>query len=285
MSKRAPQRATDQDRASTVSALDAALADGELSATEHSDRMRDAREATTITELRALLDDIQDPPPLTGTSVEPAQPPTQQPGDGGIPIRTYRLLIRTLTVVAIVALIWIGISAFGDDDPASDSAGESTSDVDADVPPLTIGPPPDMLTAEGIDGLVASMRTELGSTEVESLYLSHEHASFNQRRGEDPGSWSYYYDGFLGTPSYNDTGTAEPVVDLAALDSEAVEKLVASLSERLNVPDPTSTYVTVNEGYEDGSTQLWFYVSGASGTGYLTTDLDLERVGRIYRAT
>jgi len=42
--------------------------------------------------------------------------------------------------------------------------------------------------------------------------------------------------------------------------------------------------IPVGIGYDSAEPQLWFYVTGASGTAYLTTDLDLQRIGRIYRA-
>ena len=52
-------RAKDSDRTDTCQILDTALAEGQLSMSEHADRVKAATNAATLGELRALVADLQ----------------------------------------------------------------------------------------------------------------------------------------------------------------------------------------------------------------------------------
>jgi len=62
-------RAKDSDRTDTCQILDTALSEGQLSMTEHAQRVKAATSAATLGELRALVGDLQ-------TSNAPVQLPT-----------------------------------------------------------------------------------------------------------------------------------------------------------------------------------------------------------------
>ncbi|MFM9035953.1 MAG: DUF1707 domain-containing protein, partial [Mycobacterium sp.] len=52
-------RAKDSDRSDTCQILDTALAEGQLSMVEHAQRVKTATGASTLGELRSLVDDLQ----------------------------------------------------------------------------------------------------------------------------------------------------------------------------------------------------------------------------------
>ena len=76
----AATRAKDSDRNDTCQILDAALADGQLSAEEHRQRVASATKAVTLGDLRSLVTDLQ-----TGNA--PVQLPNLKTG-AGRPVRT-----------------------------------------------------------------------------------------------------------------------------------------------------------------------------------------------------
>ena len=286
------RQATAADRTATAQALEAARSDGEISQTEFQQRTRTALEATTIAELNDLIDDIQNPPRLIGADPEPALPVTHQQPTGtnlsqGLPPDVAKLVFRIATIAAVGLLVLIGIATFSDDDSDTDeaTAGPTTGDGSGDIAPLTLPGPIDMLTAESLDEMVEQMTSELDDTTVTSIYLTHDYASFDLVRAGEPGSYSYYYDGFLGVPSRDETGTSSGFeLDLASLDLAKLARLAASLPERVGVPIPTNVYITSVTGAGSDQPVLAFYASSDSGTGYFRTNLDLELVGEVYRA-
>lgn len=57
--QRASTRAKDSDRTDICQILDTALAEGQLSMTEHAQRVKTATNAATLGDLRALVADLQ----------------------------------------------------------------------------------------------------------------------------------------------------------------------------------------------------------------------------------
>ena len=85
-------RAKDSDRTDTCQILDTALAEGQLSMTEHGERVKAATNAATMGELRSLIADLQ-------TSNAPVQLPT---------LRTPALARRGVRLAAGGALVLLG---------------------------------------------------------------------------------------------------------------------------------------------------------------------------------
>ncbi|QKT11532.1 DUF1707 SHOCT-like domain-containing protein [Rhodococcus sp. W8901] len=92
----AKTRARDIDRAQTCSLLDAAYADGQLSAEEHESRTATAMHATTLGALSALTKDLQIPDHLLDAATASEDP-------AGHPHRRRRGLV--VAVTAVVAMI------------------------------------------------------------------------------------------------------------------------------------------------------------------------------------
>ncbi|MBF6453250.1 DUF1707 SHOCT-like domain-containing protein [Nocardia cyriacigeorgica] len=72
-------RARDLDRSHTASVLDAAYAEGQLGADEYHDRVAQARAATTMGELSALVDDLQTPSAVPAPGPRTPAPRTARP--------------------------------------------------------------------------------------------------------------------------------------------------------------------------------------------------------------
>jgi hypothetical protein len=148
-----------------------------------------------------------------------------------------------------------------------------------DVPPLTLPGPVDMLNAGDLDTMIEQLRATTATTVVSNLYLNLDNASLSVQRPGSPGSYSYYYDGFLGVPTHDQTVSPDdPRIDLAELKTAQLAELVKQLPQRVKVPAPTNTYVNLNACYDTGEPGLSFYASSGAGSGYLTTDLRLDVV-------
>ncbi len=106
-SQTASTRAKDTDRNDTCQILDTALSEGQLSMTEHQQRVKAATNATTLGDLRALVSDLQ-------TANAPVQLPTlKKPrlstdGAGGS-WGGIRLAIMGVLVVLGIGIGWGGL--------------------------------------------------------------------------------------------------------------------------------------------------------------------------------
>jgi hypothetical protein len=272
-------RASDLDRNSVIDVLANAFSDGQITQIEYDERSAAALRAPTLAELRSLTRDLQTQPTLVGEPTTPALPPTHTMDGGSVvgnvaAARLASWFLRLLTIGIVIGLFLFGLQLFSDDTESSespDTSGADSGDRGGVIPPLVIPGPPDMLTADGLDTLVESARREIGSTMVSSLYLQRGYASFETRRNDMPGSYSYsyYYDGFLGEPTYSETaGADDPLVDLADIDSSAMQELMDGMPSRLGIGAPTNSYITLSFDAKGKSPRLMYYLSGAQGSGY-----------------
>jgi hypothetical protein len=98
-------RATDLDRSMACTALDNAYADGELDFTEHQQRVDAAKQAKTLGDLAALLDDLQVAHALTGAVDRPAaSTPTT---------RSRRWWVLPVAALVLALAVVIGLLARG----------------------------------------------------------------------------------------------------------------------------------------------------------------------------
>lgn len=283
MSATANTRAGDADRSKVVDALATAFSEGQLTQPEYDERSRTALQATTLGVLHGLTADLQDPPMLEGiadTAAGAGLPPTHSTTTG---IAVLPWIVRLLSVALLVGVVWVGIrvwgSITGDDEAPQTAASDPGDPADGDavdIPPIVIPTDPDVLSVDGFNRIVDLMRSELGTTTVTGLNLQEHAASFELRRAGEPGIYSYYYDGFIGEPSHNETGKPSgPRVDVADIDVPAVMRLMDGLPERFGIANATSRFITLQSGgYYSRGPALDLYLSGPSRTGYLIVGLD-----------
>ncbi|MFC9662805.1 DUF1707 domain-containing protein [Nocardia sp. NPDC127606] len=219
MSKKPDQtRARDADRADVCAVIDAAMADGQLTADEHGTRSARAMRAETFAVLDRLIDDLQ----LTGEfAATPARGVDRTPRRWWIPV----LAILTAGVVGAVAGL-IGRAA----------ADEAL---------------PDLTTADGLAYFLAEYRAEFGATTLDEATVYPGYVSF-ERLGASGKQDSYVYRGDFdtsGSPAARPSGT--PALDLAAIDLARFAPLVAGAPQTTNVPRGRVAYLGI--GFAPGA--------------------------------
>jgi len=99
--QRPSTRAKDSDRTDICQILDTALAEGQLSMTEHAHRVKAATNAATLGELRALVDDLQ----TGGAPVQLRALKTPRP-PGSRPVWAIRLATAGVLVLLGIGMGW-----------------------------------------------------------------------------------------------------------------------------------------------------------------------------------
>ncbi|MGV9336976.1 DUF1707 SHOCT-like domain-containing protein [Nocardia sp. NPDC003726] len=241
-------RARDTDRADVCGLLDAALADGQLTADEHAARTARAMRAKSFGQLDALIGDLQIPDELANAPV--VRMDRRRPRRWLAPL--------SVVVVALVAGAMVGgISRCGVDLPGFSQ----------DVPDLTTG--------AGLAYFLAEYRAEFGDMSADQVTLHPRHASVDRQK---PGSASetadYYYNGDFRASRTSDRRARERSFDLGAIDVPAVAGLLAGAPQTMRAPDGAVTHIIVNFGSNgpvDLGPVLQIYVKGQGGSsGYLT---------------
>lgn len=258
-------RAKDSDRSDACQILDTALAEGQLSMAEHAQRVKDATNAATLGELRALLGDLQ-----TGNA--PVQlPPLKTPGAESR--ARWGVRIATGGVLVLVG-IGIGWGLYGN----TASPLSFTSDPGAKpdgVAPVVLTPPRQLQSLGGLSGLLTQMRQKFGDTTGYRLVIYPDYAILDR---PDPGdsrrTLSYTYRGGFDDPSSGPRGSGAVRVDLGAFDTTAVVGVLRGAPETLGI-DPgeiRSTYLIVEPARDPtapGSLTVAVYVSSDFGSGYI----------------
>jgi hypothetical protein len=241
--------------------LDTAYADGQLDKAEHRARTTAAMAAKTLGELRALADDLQ---------VEQALPPLRTPRPAGEPSRA-----RQITTGLVATLLFLGIGfGIGYASGSSSASPSATSGPGDDVEPVVVAQQ-GLHTRAGFTALVAATRARFGSTMVAGATIYPDYAVITMPvPGAPARAQTFLYRGGFEEASNAGTRTAsDPLVDLGAVQVDAVLGLVAGAGETLAVPDPTSRYMVV--GQEGGGPYVNVYASNEFGeSGYLRAGLD-----------
>jgi uncharacterized protein DUF1707 len=254
-------RARDLDRSTLCTVLDTAYADGQLDEAEHGARTTAAMAAKTLGELRALADDLQ---------VDSALPPLRTPRPAGEPPRRRR--IATGLVAGLVLLgagFGIGYASGSSSDSRSATAGPGD-----DVAPVVIAQQ-DLHTRAGFTALVDATRARFGSTMIAGATIYPDYAVITMPAPGAPArAQSFSYKGGFDEPSNAGTRTAsDPLVDLGAVQLDAVLGLMAGAGETLAVTDPTSRYLIVDQ--DGGSPYVSVYASNEFGeSGHVKAALD-----------
>lgn len=266
-------RASDADRESCLEDIQAAYVDGRINDAERESRTHAALQATTLSELAALVADLGPAATLPKKVARVLSPKTGAATSGALSKRFLRgLLLVTLVAAVIAVALWI--SAAGDDD----------RDRSAPAPTPEQEVPKDRLelhTAAGFEKLVALTKAKFGTTIVDSAAIYPDYASIevvlkdDDRRAEN---W-YFAKGFEGEPSKGTRPPGAATIDLAAVDPAAYARAIKRSPAVLGVEDVTSTYVVIHDS--GGEPSFSVYVrNDYSENGYWTFSLDGKELRR-----
>jgi hypothetical protein len=248
--------------------LDSALSEGQLSPEEHRQRVSAATRATTVGELQSLVSDLQ-------IHSAPTQLPKVRSPAGG-----WRIGIAAVVVMVLVGL-GIGWKIF--DNTASPSQITSPpSAKPSGTSPVTITPttpppaaPIQLQTFDGLNGLLAQMRKEVGDTMGYRLVVYPDYADLDRPDPQDAhNAVTYHYSsrGWMkhGASSIPSTSTAG---DLSKVNVQEVVDVLRGAPQSLQINGANSTYLMI-ESAADGSLALSIYVSNGHHGGYLELKAD-----------
>ena len=253
---------------------------------EHQRRIDAAITATTLDQLRELLDDLQIPDPLP-----PQEPPAARSRRGPI-------LAAAGGAVVVLALIGWALSDGADGDPESPAAAVPAAPVAPpaitkgpvvpvdDVPPAVLKLPRELNTVAGMTAIIDEIRKRFGSTMGYELALTPEQAFLALPDPADDGAKLVYtYRGGWGNPSNRPRSESDELADLAAFDVPAAVAAWAAAPATLQIApgDVEDTYFDVDHiagPPGPGGLEILLRVSTRSGTdGYI----HLDPAGQILR--
>ncbi|MCI4674043.1 DUF1707 SHOCT-like domain-containing protein [Candidatus Mycolicibacterium alkanivorans] len=267
-SQTAGTRAKDSDRNDICQILDTALSEGQLSMTEHEQRVNAATTATTLGDLRALVSDLQ-------TANAPVQLASLKKPGRIVPSSRGGWGLRAAVAGVLVLLgIGIGWGLYGN----TPSPLNFTSDPGAKsdrVAPVVLTPPRQLQSLGGLHGLFEQTRKKFGDTIGYRLVIYPDYASLDRPDpNDDRRSFSYTYRGGWGDPSTSSKSSDATVVDLAEFDAKAVVGVLRGAPETLNIKpsDVKSTYLIVEPSRDQtvpGTLSIDIDVSSDFGSGYI----------------
>lgn len=264
-------RAKDSDRTDTCQILDTALSEGQLSMAEHGERVKAATNATTMGELRALVEDLQ-----TGNA--PVQLPALRP-----PVAAGTGASWAIRLAAAAGLLLLGVGIgwglFGSTGSPFTRAPDPGAKPDG-IAPVVLAPPRQLHSLGGLNGLLEQMRTKFGDTIGYGLVIYPDYAVL---RRPDPGdtrrTLSYTYRGGWDDPSTGPNGIEARAVDLGKFDVPAIVGVMRGAPETLNIKpeEVKSRYLTLDPNRDpttpDGL-EISVYVSSEFGSGYIALNPD-----------
>ena len=264
-------RAKDSDRNSTCAALDTALAEGQLSMTEHGERVKAATTAATLGELQMLVADLQiAAPPITLSPPEKRRLPVA-PGWG---------IKAAIAGVLVVLGIAIGWGLYGNTPSPLNFTSDPGAKSDG-IPAKVLTPPRQLQSLGGLNGLLEQMRQKFGDTSGYSLTVYPDYASLERPDPADARRvLRYSYRGGWGDPSTSAKDERDVLVDLAAFDVEEVVGLLRGAPETLgiNAADVDNIYLSIDPSSDitapPGAIDLSIYVSSEFGSGYVELNAD-----------
>jgi hypothetical protein len=267
-SQTASTRAKDADRNDTCQILDTALSEGQLSMSEHQQRVKGATTATTLGDLRALVSDLQtgNAPVQLPTLKKPRLSSSGANGSWGIRI--------AIMAVLIVLGIGIGWGLYGNTPSPLNFTSDPGAKPDG-VAPVVLTPPRQLQSLGGLTGLLEQMKKKFGDTNGYRLVIYPEYASLTRPDANDERrELSYTYRGGWGDPSTSAAGSDAKVVDLGKFDTKAVVGVLYGAPESLNIKraDVKNTYLIVEPTRDvtaPGTVTISIYVSSDYGSGYI----------------
>ncbi|MFE3226667.1 DUF1707 domain-containing protein [Nocardia sp. NPDC059228] len=253
-------RARDSDRQATCTLLDAARADGQLSAADHRTLTELAGEARTLGELAQLTDDLQRP---ADARPDPIPPKSRRENWFAAGVAALSIAVAVGTFVAV-------------DRPASPPAGPPAVDIGM-IKPMVL-PRPKLTAAEGIDYFRAAYRAKFGDTIVDEVDLFPDYAVVTRGTQANRKVRYTYRGGFDQGDQPQTRSPQTPTADLAALNVPAIAALAAQAPALTKVDQGTVSYLDI-EGSGSGPIVRIYVGNKANENGYLEATLD----GRIVR--
>ena len=278
-SQTASTRAKDSDRNDICQILDTALSDGQLSMTEHEQRVKAATTATTLGDLRALVSDLQtgNAPVQLAALKKPRLNVSSAGGGWGI----------RAAVAAVLVLLGIGIGwgLYGNTPSPLNFTTDPGAKADG-VAPVVLTPPRQLQSLGGLNGLFEQMKKKFGDTVGYRLVIYPDYASLDRPDPADERrTLSYSYRGGWDDPSTGSKGSDAVPVDLAKFDTKAVVGVLRGAPETLNMKpgDVKSTYLNIEPSDDPtapGTVSISIYVSSDFGSGYiaLNPDASVKRI-------
>ncbi|WP_448406063.1 DUF1707 SHOCT-like domain-containing protein [Mycolicibacterium sp. XJ647] len=268
-------RAKDSDRTETCQILDTALADGQLSMTEHGERVKAATSAATLGQLQQLVADLQNPKAAqTPMITKVVNRQVGQPVNWGI-----RAAVAGVLVVVGIAIGW-GLY------------GNSSSPLSADpgaqpdgITPVVLTPPRQLHSLGGLTGLLEQMKQRFGDTTGYSLTVYPDYAVLSRPDpAEDRRELNYAYRGGWDDPSSSSRRSDATVVDLGRFDVKAVVGVLRGAPETLGIKpaDVTSTYLSVDPS-RDPTTPGALTISVSVSSDYGSGRIDMAPDGSVKR--
>ena len=275
-SKTASTRAKDSDRSDTCQVLDAALAEGQLSMTEHAARVTSATNASTLGELRSLVSDLQ-------TTNAPVQLPTlRSPVFGSAAGRGVRGgwgMRAAVSTVLVLLGIGIGWGLYGNTSSPLSFTTDPGAKPDG-VEPVVLTPPRQLQSLGGLTGLFEQMKTKFGGTMGYRLVIYPDYASLDRPDpGDERRALNYYYRGGFDDPTSSAAGSDATLVDLGKFDTKAIVGVLRGAPETLGIKpaDVKTTYMIIDPARDPtnpGALSISIYVSSDFGSGYLELNPD-----------
>ncbi|WP_431238191.1 DUF1707 SHOCT-like domain-containing protein [Mycolicibacterium aichiense] len=266
-------RAKDSDRNDTCQILDTALSEGQLSMTEHQQRVKAATTAMTLGDLRALVSDLQ-------TANAPVQLPTLKKPRLSAPGTSGSWGIR-LAIMGVLIVLGIGIGwgLYGNTPSPLNFTSDPGAKSDG-VAPVVLTPPRQLHSLGGLTGLLEQMKKKFGNTDGNRLVIYPDYASLTRPDpGDERRELNYTYRGGWGDPSTSGASSDAQLVDLSKFDAKAVVGVLRGAPETLNMKpgDVKSTYLIIEPSRDQtvpGTLTISVYVSSDFGSGYIQLNPD-----------
>ncbi|MGX7829696.1 serine/threonine-protein kinase [Actinokineospora sp. 24-640] len=253
------------------------------------DRMLAAAERGTVAPLG---------PPTPAVSVVPfAAPryeqqyqPYQQSGPPSRPIPAAprnRAAAAVFSVTAAALVLTVALLLIRDPGSGENpsSAGTDTSVTQATTPRKTEVPvnptttttvSEDLLTPDGVRGVVSALTEVMGGTKVSELIIHTGHASATAPAAAVKNGFDdfEYRDGTAARTGPDTVDADRAVLDLNEVNWNALPGLWKRADKELGIAKPTMRYIVIDTDIIDGTPELKLYLSDDYGGAYLLADLD-----------
>ncbi|MCT7661320.1 DUF1707 SHOCT-like domain-containing protein [Mycobacterium deserti] len=266
-------RAKDTDRNNTCKVLDNALAEGQLSMTEHGERVKAATTATTLGDLQALVDDLQtENSPVQMPNLKPQRKAFNADGSGW----GLRAAIAGVLIVLGVAIGW---GLYGNTPSPLNFTSDPGAKSDG-VQPMVLTPPKQLHSLGGLNGLLEQMKQRFGDTNGYRLTVYPDYASLTrQDPNEERRALNYSYRGGWDDPTETTKSDSDVEVDLGTFDTKTVVGVLRGAPETLGIKpdDVDNIYLSVNPSGDPttpGSISVEVYVSSDFGSGWIELAAD-----------
>jgi hypothetical protein len=192
-------------------------------------------------------------------------------------------------VVVIVAVVFLLNSMKNAGGTPSDTGADSPTTVDVTVPKVdvptgapatttTVAKVENLLTPDGARKAVGALSEVMGGTKVSDLTLYPDFATATApAKSVKNGFDDFTYRDGAATRDGPDTVDADrAVLDLNAVNWDALPTLWQRADKELGVAQPTMRYIVVDTDIIDGTAEFKLYLSDDYGAAYLLANLDGE---------